>query len=303
MDDQRFSDQRLIDEFITSLKVEKGLAANTIEAYRRDLLKLCALALAQGKSFLTLDRDDLVEAMASLKEVTGNGDATISRFTSTVRTFYRYLLAEKLATRDPSAYLESRRTWQSLPHFLTPAQIERLLLQPDLTTDTGIRDRTMIEVLYATGLRVSELISLRLRDLDLDSGLLTCLGKGSRERRVPLGGAAIAHLQHYQTARARLIGEASTWSGDVLFVEKEGRPMTRQRFWRLIKDYGRTAGIDYITPHILRHSFATVLLSNGADLRSVQLLLGHRDISTTQIYTHVTDEHLKKTYRSFHPRS
>lgn len=303
MGDQRLSDQRLIDEFITSLKVEKGLAANTVEAYRRDLQKLSRLALAQGRSLLTIDRDDLVEAMASLKEVTGNGDSTISRFTSTVRTFYRYLLAEKLASRDPTAYLESRRTWQSLPHFLTPAQIERLLLQPDLTTDTGVRDRTMIEVLYATGLRVSELIGLRLRDLDLDSGLVTCLGKGSRERRVPLGSSAIAHLQHYQAARARLIGEASTGSGDLLFVEKQGRPMTRQRFWRLIKDYGRTAGIDYITPHILRHSFATVLLSNGADLRSVQLLLGHRDISTTQIYTHVTDEHLKKTYRSFHPRS
>jgi integrase/recombinase XerD len=294
------TDQRLIDEFITTLRVEKGGAANTVEAYRRDLLKLSRLAAERGKSLLTLDRDDLVESMATLKERNGNGDATISRFTSAVRTFYRYLLREKLTVKDPTAHLESRRTWQSLPHFLTPAQIDQLLLQPDLTTDDGVRDRTMIEVLYATGLRVSELIGLKLRDLDLETGLINCLGKGSKQRRVPLGGAAIAHLQHYLPVRLRLGGDHST---DLLFIEKGARAMTRQRFWRLIKDYGEAAGIDYITPHILRHSFATALLSNGADLRSVQLLLGHRDISTTQIYTHVTDEHLKKTYRSFHPRS
>jgi integrase/recombinase XerD len=298
--DNIMTDQQLVDEFITSLKVEKGLARNSVEAYRRDLTKLTRIAESLGKSLLTLDRDDLVRAMQVLKESDKNGDATISRFTSAVRTFYRYLLRERLTVKDPTAYLESRKTWQSLPHFLTPEEIERLLLQPDLTSDAGVRDRTMLEVLYATGLRVSELIGLKIRDLDLDNGIINCLGKGSKERRVPLGRSAVAHLQHYWKFRLHLSGEKST---DLLFIEPGGRPMTRQRFWKLIKEYGAAAGISYITPHILRHSFATALLSNGADLRSVQLLLGHSDIGTTQVYTHITDDHLKKTYQSFHPRS
>jgi integrase/recombinase XerD len=294
------TNQQLINEFITCLRVEKGLAGNTIEAYRRDLGKLEQFAVSKGKSLLTVDREDIVASLALLKDNRGNGDATLSRYTSAVRSFYRYLLREKLMIRDPTAHLESRKVWQTLPHFLTPQDVDRLLEQPDLSRAEGVRDRTMLEVLYATGLRVSELLSLKIRDLDLDKGLLDCLGKGSKQRRVPLGRSAIEHLRRYYPARAHLAGELNT---DLLFIDNGARPITRQRFWRLIKEYGASAGIDYITPHILRHSFATVLLSNGADLRSVQMLLGHSDIGTTQIYTHVTDEHLKKTYQAFHPRS
>lgn len=294
------NNQQLINEFITCLKVEKGLAGNTIEAYRRDLTKLEQFAETRGKTLLTVERDDIVASLAALKEERGNGDATLSRYTSAVRTFYRYLRREKLMVRDPTAHLESRKVWQTLPHFLTPDDVERLLRQPDLAAAEGLRDRTMLEVLYATGLRVSELLNLRLRDIDLDHGVLDCLGKGSKQRRVPLGRAAIDYLRRYHAVRAKLTNDLST---ELLFIDKGARPLTRQKFWRLIKEYGAAAGIDYITPHILRHSFATALLSNGADLRSVQLLLGHSDIGTTQIYTHVTDEHLKKTYQTFHPRS
>lgn len=293
-------DQQLIDEFLASIRVEKGVSGNTVEAYRRDIGKLVKHANSLGKSLLTIERDDIVSAVAKLREESGQGDATLSRFTSAVRSFYRYLLQERLLSRDPTAFLESRKVWQTLPHFLTPVEIERLLAQPDTTGDEGLRNRAMIEVLYASGLRVSELLNLRLRDIDLETGLLNCFGKGSKQRRVPLGRSAIAWLRQYLSARARLVSDQSS---DHLFIELKGRPMTRQRFWRLIKDYGRAAGIDYVTPHLLRHSFATALLNNGADLRSVQLLLGHSDIGTTQIYTHVTDEHLKKAYQNFHPRS
>lgn len=296
---REMTDRELIDEFITSQRVEKGLAGKTVEAYRRDLTKLSGVAAGLGKSLLTLDRDDIVTSLAAQRDG-GMSDATMARFTSTARSFYRYLLRERLTGHDPTAHLASRKVWQRLPHFLTPAEVDALLGQPDIGTDLGLRDRTMLEVLYATGLRVSELIGLRLDDIDLPSGSLTCLGKGSRQRRVPLGRVALEFLRRYQPARGRLAGEKMT---ELLFVEKGGLGMTRQRFWRLIKDYGAAAGIDYITPHILRHSFATALLSNGADLRSVQLLLGHSDIGTTQIYTHVTDDHLRKTYNSFHPRS
>lgn len=298
--EKAMTNQQLISEFITCLKVEKGLAGNTIDAYRRDLAKLEKFAEARGRSLQTVERDDIIASLASLKDDRGNGDSTLSRYTSAVRTFYRYLLREKLMTRDPTANLDSRKVWQTLPHFLTPQDVERLLEQPDLSKPEGVRDRTMLEVLYATGLRVSELLNLRLRDLDLETGVLDCLGKGSKQRRVPLGRAAIDHLRRYYPARSALARDLST---DLLFIENGARPITRQRFWKLIKEYGAAAGIDYITPHILRHSFATALLSNGADLRSVQLLLGHSDIGTTQIYTHVTDEHLKKTYQAFHPRS
>ncbi|MBO0723020.1 MAG: tyrosine-type recombinase/integrase, partial [Blastocatellia bacterium] len=171
---------------------------------------------------------------------------------------------------------------------------------PDLETEVGRRDRAMLELLYATGVRVSELIRLKMKDIDWDSGLLTCLGKGSKQRRVPIGRSALRFLKIYMPARKKLMGDRNC---DLLFVEERGRMVTRQKFWKMIKDYGEMAGIDYITPHMLRHSFATALLSNGADLRSVQMMLGHSDISTTQIYTHVTDDHLQNAYRKFHPRS
>lgn len=293
------SDAKLIEEFLILLRVEKGLAENTLLAYRNDLQKLKDYALKQERSLLTLERHDLIGLLTELKE-SGASDPSIARLTSTVRSFYKYLLAERLTKNDPTAYLEARKVWQTLPHFLTPAQIETLLAQPDMQTETGVRDRAMLETLYATGLRVSELVHLKLSDLDLEQGALTCFGKGSKQRRVPLGQSAIHYLKLYFPARMRLLDGKHA---DLLFLEPQGKEITRQKFWKLIKEYGRLAKIDYITPHLLRHSFATVLLSNGADLRSVQLMLGHSDIGTTQIYTHVTNDQLKNKYKQFHPRS
>lgn len=292
-------DKKLVAEFITQLRVEKGLADNTLLAYQRDLQKLLKHTLDLGKTLMTVDRADLVDLMAELKD-SGANSSSISRLVSAVRGFYKYLVTEGLTKSDPTAHLEAHKPWQTLPHFLTQEEIELLLAQPKLDTDFGLRDRAMLETLYASGLRVSELVNLKLADLDLDSGVLTCFGKGSKQRKVPLGRSAISFLNRYFPARLRLLnGKLS----DLLFIELNGRRITRQKFWKLIKRYGDSANIAYITPHLLRHSFATVLLANGADLRSVQLMLGHSDISTTQIYTHVTNDQLKTAYKQFHPRS
>jgi len=217
-----------------------------------------------------------------------------------VRGLFQFAVREGYTKNDPTAHLSIRKSWQTLPRFLSQEEVESVLSKPDLETDLGKRDRAMLEMLYATGVRVSELIGLKIKDVDWDTGLLTCLGKGSKQRRIPIGRSALRFLKLYMPARKNLMGDRHS---DLLFVEEQGRGVTRQKFWKIIKDYGEMANIEYITPHMLRHSFATALLSNGADLRSVQLMLGHSDISTTQIYTHVTDDHLKSAYRKFHPRS
>ena len=289
----------LIEEFLNYLRVERGLSANTLEAYRRDLQKLAAFAAKREKEIATIEREDLRNLMMQMKQE-GLDDKSISRAFSAIRGLYRYILREGLSKQDPTAYLEARKAWQTLPRFLSLAEVETLLDQPDLGTDAGLRDRAMIEVMYGTGLRVSELVNLKLGDLEMEGGYLTCFGKGSKQRRVPLGRVAIDFVTRYMPARMRLLNGQSSHQ---LFVEKGGRAITRQRFWKIIKDYGRMAKIDDVTPHTLRHSFATVLLENGADLRSVQLMLGHADISTTQIYTHVTDERLRSSYKKFHPRA
>jgi integrase/recombinase XerD len=293
------NDKKLIDDFITCLRVEKGVSENTVSAYRRDLQKLGAHAFGLGKSLLTIERDDLILAISAMRSEKSS-DATVVRFVSTLKGFYRFLLSEGYRKTDPTVYLEGRKSWQTLPRFLRPEQVESILKQPDLGNDLGVRDRTMLELLYATGLRVSELVGLRIGDLDLDMGVLNCFGKGSKERRVPIGRSAIDFLHLYLSARFRLLGEANS---DKLFVDRGGRSVSRQKIWKLTKEYSRMAGIEDVTPHMLRHSFATALLSNGADLRSVQMMLGHSDISTTQIYTHVTDDQIKTAYRKFHPRS
>jgi integrase/recombinase XerD len=292
-------DHKLIEEFIALLRVERGLAENTLLAYRRDLQKLIAHAQKRNKSLLTLDHNDIVSLMAEMKD-SGSNLTSIARLVSAVRGFYKFSEMERLLKSNPTAHLDTHKPWQMLPRFLTPDEIEALLAQPDLETDAGIRDRAMLETLYASGLRVSELVHLKVADVDLESGLLTCLGKGSKYRRVPLGRTAIHCLMKYFPARLRLLNGRQA---ERLFVGLCGKEISRQQFWKLIKQYGDKAGISYITPHLLRHSFATVLLTNGADLRSVQLMLGHADISTTQIYTHVTNDHLKTTYRQYHPRS
>jgi len=292
-------DHALVEKFIIMLRVEKGLADNSLQAYRSDLKLFMKILISIGKSLLTMERDDLMAVLATLKDEK-RSDSSIARFLSSVRGFYKFALTDGILKHDPTSYLESRKSWQTLPRFLNQDEVNALLEQPDLKDDAGVRDRAMLETLYASGLRVSELTGLKLNDVDLDAGVVTCFGKGSKQRRVPIGRSAISFLQNYLGARRRLLGEKHS---DALFVEPGGKPLTRQKFWKIIKEYGRLAKIGDVTPHMLRHSFATALLANGADLRSVQMMLGHSDISTTQIYTHVTTEHLKTAYKQFHPRS
>jgi len=292
-------DRKLIENFITAIRVEKGLSNNTLQSYRSDLTILCNFLGEKKKSLLTIDRDDLIDLLANLKD-DGRSDSSISRLISCLRSFFKFTLTEKLLKQDPTAHMETRRAWQTLPRFLTQEEVDKLLEQPDLNDDVGVRDRAMLELLYATGLRVSELVSLRLPDVDLEVGALICFGKGSKQRRVPIGKSSIHFLRCYFAVRQRLLkGKQS----DLLFIGPNGKPITRQNFWKIIMRYGESAALGHVTPHMLRHSFATALIENGADLRSVQMMLGHSDINTTQIYTHVTNDRLKSTYKRFHPRS
>ena len=285
--------------FFNYLRVERGLAPNTLLAYSSDLEKLAAFGQQSGKELLTLERDDLIRFIQHLHEQ-GLEAKSIARALVTVRSFFKYLVLDGHLKRDPSTNIESPKSWQSLPKFLIAEEVERLLDAPDSSTDLGIRDKAMLEVLYATGLRVSELVALKLDDVNLDMGFLMTLGKGSKERTVPLGKSAISWVQHYLGVRARWLQNQTS---PLLFLNKTGSPVSRQAFWKLIVEYGHRAKIGHITPHLLRHSFATHLLENGADLRSVQLMLGHADIGTTQIYTHITNERLKQIYKKFHPRA
>jgi len=292
-------DRKLIENFITTIRVEKGLSNNTLQSYKSDLEILSRFLSEKEKGLLTTDRDDLTNVLMRLKNKR-RSDASIARFISSLRGFFKFTLTEKLLKQDPTAHLEARKSWQTLPRFLSQQEVDKLLEQPNLNDNVGIRDRAMLELLYATGLRASELVSLRIPDVELEAGVLTCLGKGSKQRRVPIGQSSIHFLKGYFAIRQRLLeGKHS----DTLFIELGGSPITRQKFWRIIKRYGESAALGHITPHMLRHSFATTMLENGADLRSVQMMLGHSDINTTQIYTHVTNDRLKSAYKQFHPRS
>jgi integrase/recombinase XerD len=291
--------QKLIEDYITTIRVEKGLSNNTIQSYMNDLKILCEFLSKKKKNLLTTERDDLVDLLMLLKDE-GRSDASIARLMSSIRGFFKFALIEKLMKRDPTSYMSTRKAWQTLPRFLAQEEVDKLLEQPDLNDDVGIRDRAMLELLYATGLRVSELVSLRIPDVDLEVGALTCFGKGSKQRRIPIGRSSINFLKSYFSVRHRLLKEKRS---DMLFVESNGNPISRQKFWKIITTYGESAGLGHVTPHMLRHSFATALIENGADLRSVQMMLGHSDINTTQIYTHVTNDRLKSTYKKFHPRS
>ncbi len=294
------SESDLANRFLTYLRVEKGLSSNTLEAYRNDLTKLNIFVRNKEKDLLSVERSDLVQLLVYLKGEMKMSDATLARTFSVVRSFYKFLLAEGFLNRDPASLIEPRKCWQTLPHFLTAEEVEKLLAQPDIDSDVGLRDKAMLEVLYASGLRVSELINLKLSDVDWSKGIISCVGKGSKCRKVPIGRTAINYLKLYCVARQRLLRGSSS---NYLFIEAGSAHISRQKFWKLIKGYGRQAQIEYITPHILRHSFATILLGNGADLRSVQIMLGHSNIGTTQIYTHLTNEGLKHAYQRFHPRS
>jgi integrase/recombinase XerD len=285
--------------YLDYLAAERGLAANTLAAYRSDLVRLARFL---GSRSLERTREEDLRRCLRQMRVEGRSPRSAARWVVAVRGFFSYLHAEGVLARDPSAHLEAPRTWRTLPKTLSPEEVERLLEAPDGTTPRGLRDRAMIEVLYATGLRVSELLGLRLGDLHLDAGYVRCWGKGNKERVVPLGGEAEAKLQRYLAeARPLLLRGRRT---DVLFVNHRGGGMSRQGFWKNLKCYATSSGITApLSPHVVRHAFATHLLENGADLRSLQILLGHADISTTQIYTHVNRERLKRIYDDFHPRA
>lgn len=287
------------DRFLNYLRVERGLSANTLFAYRRDLSKLRLFALSRDKDVLSLEADDLASFMRTLHEK-GLAPKSVARALVAVRGFYKFLIQDGYLKLDPSVNIESPKSWQSLPRFLAPEEVERLLSTPDPSTITGLRDKAMLEVLYATGLRVSELAGLAAGNFNLDLGFITVFGKGSKERAIPIGLTAIDWTKKYMASRAKSALSKTTKS---LFVSDRGGPLSRQALWRIIVSLGEKAGIGHITPHLLRHSFATHLLENGADLRSVQMMLGHSDISTTQIYTHITNERLREIYKKLHPRA
>jgi integrase/recombinase XerD len=287
--------------FLNYLRVEKGLADNTTQAYRRDIQKFAAFAAARKLEAKAIQRGDVVDFLASLYRK-GLDSRSVARHLVTIRHFFRFALLEGYVQDDPAATIESPRFRQSLPQFLSVEEVDRLLAQPDLNDVAGIRDRAMIELMYSCGLRVSELCGLRLADIQAESGCLRCIGKGNKERLVPVGRKALDNVQRYlRMSRPKLLGEASS---PHLFLSQAATPVSRVAFWKLLRDYGRKAGLrKALKPHMLRHSFATHLLDRGADLRSVQIMLGHSDISTTQIYTHVVEERLKQVYKAHHPRA
>ncbi len=297
--------ENAIASFLTFARVEKGLSQNTISAYQRDLTKFGAFA---GKRKLPLEAvtpDDLVDFLAGLYRQKLES-RTVARHLVTLRNFFRFAQRQELITTDPAANLESPRIGRSLPGCLRLDEVEHLLKQPTENTPLGLRDRTMLEVFYSTGLRVSELTGLRVADLDLKMGCLRCIGKGDKERLVPIGRQALKTVERYlRNARPKLLAGARAVSAvPFLFVNRRGGKLSRVGVWKILSNYGRRAGLRVaLTPHMLRHSFATHLLERGADLRSVQLMLGHADISTTQIYTHVVEERLKQIYRAHHPRA
>jgi len=284
-------------EFLTYLQVEKGLARLSLESYRRDLDRLQSWANKNGKETSELTRADLRKWIASLSRE-GLAPASIARAVSATRGFFKFLMLDGHIKTHPAEDLDTPQRFSYLPKFLTEDEINRLLAAPDVSTEEGIRDRAVLEIMYATGLRVSELVGLKQADVDLLAGLVVCHGKGNKERRVPLGKSAIHWLQQYAAVKAQY-GKQTT---PHVFLHR-GRPFTRQIAWSMIKVHAEKAGIKNVSPHTLRHSFATHLLQHGADSRSVQALLGHSDISTTQIYTHITDLHLRAAYDRHHPRA
>ena len=295
----------LVASFMNYIKVEKGLAANTLAAYELDLRKFEEFAGKRRLALEALGRDHVVDFLGDLYRQ-GLDSRTVARNQVSLRNFFRFAVAEGALSADPTLNMESPKARRTLPTYLRMEDVDRLLNQPDPATPQGLRDRAILEVLYSTGLRVSELVHLKVSDMDMRMGCLRCIGKGDKERLVPVGRRALAAVQAYLGKSRPLLlgkrpaGNAVPW----LFINRFGNRLSRIAIWRLLTAYGRRAGIRArLSPHKLRHSFATHLLERGADLRSVQLMLGHADISTTQIYTHVMQERLKQVYKAHHPRA
>lgn len=294
--------EHYIDGFIKYLAVEKGLADNTMESYYRDLENWQRFLKENHlRSLPEIDENMIILYLLNLKRE-GKAAATVSRHLASIKAFYRFLEGEQIVQQSPTAKLESPRTGFRLPQVMTENEVERLLQQPNLGSPAGIRDKAMLELLYATGLRVTELVSLDLDQINLDAGFVRCLGKGAKERIIPIGSVAINYLNQYLgQGRGRLIKKAGL---NALFLNHLGTRLTRQGFWKILKKHVKEAKIkSNVTPHTLRHSFATHLLEHGADLRAVQEMLGHADIATTQIYTHLTQTRLKEVYNQTHPRA
>lgn len=289
----------LLDEFITYLRVERGLSENTILAYSRDLVRFIKYLESRDLNPVKISRNVIRDYLGHLaNDLSKRSQA---RNLSAVKTFFRFLVSEGRMEENPARLLETPRIQRKLPDILSLDEVEQLLAQPNVTIPLGQRDRAMLELLYATGLRVSELVNLRLLDVNMEAGYVKTLGKGSKERMVPFGEKALQTLKRYLShGRPSLLKDGHP---SQLFLNFRGKPLTRQGFWKIIKNHGRMAGImKNIKPHGLRHSFASHLLEAGADLRSVQVMLGHADITTTQIYTHVTRERLKELHGACHPR-
>ena len=289
----------LIDRFINYLKIERGLSDNTIEAYGRDLAGFSRFLERRDLSPTQVSRDQIVEYVRSLKDTLSV--RSVARNLSAIRMFFRFLVSEGHLHDNPARLLESPRMARKLPNILSADEVKKLLACPDLSEPLGLRDRAMLELLYATGLRVSELVGLKTSSIHLEAGYIRTLGKGAKERVVPIGHKAIEAVEDYLSNGRRAL--LQDHDRPHLFLNFRGRPLTRQGFWKIIKQYGRTAGIKKeITPHMLRHSFASHLLEAGADLRAVQVMLGHEDIATTQIYTHVARDRLRELHEKCHPR-
>jgi len=293
---------QFLDAYLDHLRVERRLAAHTLESYGRDLVLLARYAAGREVAIEALTRADL-EAFTRELMAGGLAARSVARAVACVRGFYRYLAISRRIAESPADDLHAPRSWAALPKYLAVEQVDTLLSQPDVATPRGLRDRALIELLYATGLRVSELVALKATDLNLEAGYLTCLGKGSKERLVPIGDTAAIWVQKYlKEGRPALLRNRPS---PRLFVNaRDGGVLSRSGFWRILAAYGRQAGLPRgLSPHVLRHSFATHLLEHGADLRAIQMMLGHADLSTTQIYTHVLEARMRALYDRFHPRA
>ncbi|HSK73380.1 MAG TPA: site-specific tyrosine recombinase XerD [Pyrinomonadaceae bacterium] len=288
----------LAREYLSYLRVERGLAKNSIESYERDLARLKTWSDDEGLEIVELTRQDLRGFIADLSRE-GLSPSSVGRITSAVRGFYKFLMLDGHIKKHPAEDLDTPQKGFYLPKFLNQAEVEQLLSQPDVSQEIGLRDRAILELMYACGLRVSEAVDLKIGDVELDAGILTCTGKGSKTRKIPIGTSALEWVKSYLALRRK----KENIEINNLFVSSLGRTITRQVIFQFTKEYAEKAGLEDVSPHTLRHSFATHLIQNSADIRSVQQMLGHSDISTTQIYTHITDSHLRKTYEKFHPRA